>query len=75
MKEMQTKEAIREAKRIYAREWRKRNREKYNRYHREYYWKNRDRIQAIQERHWINKAKEMGLYVTEKDRKGNDPLD
>lgn len=50
-----TKEAI-EAKKVYNREYRKRNRERINQKQREWRARNPDLVRAQQERYWQKKA-------------------
>lgn len=53
-------EKIKEARRAYRAEWRKKNREKIRAYEREWAKKNPEKIKAANERYWLKKAANKG---------------
>lgn len=54
-----------EARRIYKRKYRQRNREKINKQQREWRGRNPDKVREYQVRYWEKRAKNSGLYIEE----------
>lgn len=61
MKTITDNELIKQAKRAYQREYRKKNRERLNEYQREYMkkYRNTDKGKEVINRYWLNKAKKL----------------